>query len=590
MCWAIGLAFLWTDYDSNHDYRFQIRGNVHKSKDIALIMVSEADWRRLRNVQIDTFESLRSLYFNETLTDNYFWDQQLWAHLLKKLLAYEPKKIGMTLFFGSNLGNVSIRDQNLNIFADSRIYWPARVSSEGQIQFSLFSRHNETGLLNVYPDSDGILRSYDTSIANIPNFAYVISNQNRPINSYQQKYLINYRAAPGSFPTYSALDVLTGQVSAEDLKGKTIIVGAKDSNEHIYPTPLGFMTKAEVFAQIVDNFNYERFPRKLPIQFYAFYLALILILTLIVVFEYPQNYAFVFLIALGGIFAALSTWLFDTYYVWSPIFAAMIQIVACYIIFVGYKLAQNERKTWRLEQEKSYMFEVEQLKNNFINLISHDLKTPIAKIQGITTRLMQSEESASKKDLETIQSSSQDLYRYIQSILQVTRVESSDFKLKMEAADINQTIEKVIDQLAPLAHEKKISIQSQLEPMFSIEIDTALIHEVIANLLENAIKYTPSQGVVKISSTETDNFIKVSVEDDGPGIPLEERSSVWDKFYRGQNHNLTTQGTGLGLYLVKYFIELHGGEVFLESVTAEEAAAGKGTRGTKIGFALPTGS
>src|SRR5690606_27375239 len=125
MCWAIGLAFLWTDHDSNYDYRFQVRGNVHKSKDIALIMVSETDWRRLRNVQIDTFESLRSLYFNETLTDNYFWDQQLWAHLLKRLLDYEPKKIGMTLFFGSNLGKVSIRKANLDIFTDSRIYWPA---------------------------------------------------------------------------------------------------------------------------------------------------------------------------------------------------------------------------------------------------------------------------------------------------------------------------------------------------------------------------------------------------------------------------------------------------------------------------------
>lgn len=588
LCWTIGLAFLWTDYGSNFDYRYNVRGHVYKKNDIALILISEVDWKKLRNVQVDTFESLRSLYLNETLTDNYYWDAELWSFILKKLLDYDPKKIGVTFFFGSNLGNIKIAPEHIAVFENPKIYWPARISSEGQIQFPIFTRHRETGLINLYPDSDGIVRTYDTSIAEIPNFGYVLSDQKRDINTYQKKYFINYQAGPDKIPAYRAIDVLAGRVKDEDLRGKTIIIGAKESSEHLYPTPLGYMTKAEVFAQIVDNFNYERFPRKFPIQFYAFYLAILLILTLLIIFEYPQNYALAFLISLGAIFAAFSTWLFDTYYIWTPIFAALIQIVATYIIFIGYKLAQNERKTWRLEQEKSYLFELEQLKNNFISLISHDLKTPIAKIQGITTRLMQSDAHGPiKKDLETVYSSSQDLYRYIQSILQVTRVESSDFKLRKEAADINLIIEKVTDQLKPLAYEKNIKIDLKLEPMFSIEIDTALIHEVIANLLENAIKYTPNGGTVEVSSVEADDFVKVSVRDNGAGIPKEERDSVWEKFYRGRNHNLTTQGTGLGLYLVKYFIEMHHGKVFLESVTAEGEAAGLGTKGTNIGFSLP---
>lgn len=588
LCWTIGLAFLWTDYGSHFDYRFKVRGNVHKDDDLALILINKVDWQKLRNVQVDTFESLRSLYLNETLTDNYYWDEELWAFILRKLLEYEPKKIGVTFFFGSNLGNVRISPANREIFDNSKIFWPARISSEGQIQFPLFTRHRETGLINLYPDSDGIVRTYDTSIAEIPSFGYVLSNQKRPINTYKKKYFINYQAAPDKIPSYRAIDILMGKVKPEELRGKTVIIGAKESSEHLYPTPLGYMTKAEVFAQIVDNFNYERFPRKFPVQFYAIYLALILILTLLIIFEYPQNYALAFLISLGAIFAAFSTWLFDTYYIWTPIFAALIQIVATYIIFIGYKLVQNERKTWRLEQEKSYLFELEQLKNNFISLISHDLKTPIAKIQGITNRLMQSEEQAPlRKDLETIYSSSQDLYRYIQSILQVTRVESSDFKIKKEAADINQIIEKVLDQLRSLANEKNILITLKLEPMFSIEIDTALIHEVIANLIENAIKYTPEGGTIEICSEETDNFVKFSVKDNGAGIPKEEQTSVWEKFYRGRNHNLTTQGTGLGLYLVKYFIEMHNGRVFLESSTAESEAAGLGKKGTTIGFELP---
>jgi two-component system phosphate regulon sensor histidine kinase PhoR len=579
LCWAIGLAFLWTDYGSDYDYRFKVRGNVFKKADIALILVNEADWKKLRNVQVDTYESLRSLYINETLTDNYYWDQELWSQILRKVLEYQPKKIGMTFFFGSNLGNVSISKQNNAIFTDPKIYWAARISSEGQIQFPIFTRRHEMGLINLYPDVDGIVRTYETSIAEIPNFAYVLSDQKRDINTYKKKYYINYQAEPDKIPTFSLIDILAGKVKDEDLRGKIVIIGAKESNEHLYPTPLGYMTKTEVFAQMVDNFNNERFPRKLPVQFYSFYLFIILILTLLIVFEYPQNYALAFLLALGAISAGFSTWLFDTYYVWTPIFAALIQIVATYIIFIGYKLAQNERKTWKLEQEKSYLFELEQLKNNFISLISHDLKTPIAKIQGITTRLLQTEvKTEVKKDLETVQSSSQDLYRYIQSILQVTRVESSDFKIKKEAADINLIIEKVVDQLRPLAFEKNIKITLKLEPMFSIEIDTALLHEVIANLIENAIKYTPKDGTVEISSVEDNDHVKVSIRDNGPGIPKEELNSVWEKFYRGAIHNLTTQGTGLGLYLVKYFIELHNGKVFLESQTGV---------GTNIGFVLP---
>lgn len=584
LCWAVGLAFLWTDYGSNYDYRFQIRGNVYKKSDVVLVQINESDWKKLRNVQVDTVGSLRALYVNETLTDNYYWDEDLWAHILSKILEYEPKKVGITFFFGSNLGNVKISPENSKVFENKKLFWPARISSEGQIQFPIFTRHRDTGLINLYPDADGIIRSYETSIAEIPSFAYVLSDQSRDINTYKKKYFINFQAVPDKIPSYDVIDILAGKVKAEDLRDKTILIGTKDSKEHLYPTPFGFMNKSEVFAQILDNFNNERFPRKLPIQFYAFYLAIILILSLLIIFEYPQNYAMAFLISLGAIIAGFSTWLFDTYYVWTPIFAALIQMIGTYIIFIGFKLAQNERKTWRLEQEKSYMFELEQLKNNFISLISHDLKTPIAKIQGITTRLMQAN-GPHNKDLETIQNSSQDLYRYIQSILQVTRVESSDFKIRKEAADINLIIEKAVEQLKPLAFEKNINLNVKLEPMFSIEIDTALIHEVIANLIENAIKYTPKGGSVEVSSTDADDFVKFSVRDNGAGIPKEEVDSVWEKFYRGRNHNLTTQGTGLGLYLVKYFIELHKGKVFLESQTvADEHGLGTGTH---IGFILP---
>ena len=133
-------------------------------------------------------------------------------------------------------------------------------------------------------------------------------------------------------------------------------------------------------------------------------------------------------------------------------------------------------------------------------------------------------------------------------------------------------------QLEPLAKNKKINLSMALEPMFLIEVDQVLIHEVILNLVENAIKYSPEEGQVKISSQEVDDQVIIMVEDTGPGIPEQEQAQIFDKFYRGELGKSQPKGSGLGLYLVKYFVELHNGRIFLDSSAKQ---------GTKVGFTLP---
>ena len=132
--------------------------------------------------------------------------------------------------------------------------------------------------------------------------------------------------------------------------------------------------------------------------------------------------------------------------------------------------------------------------------------------------------------------------------------------------------------MAPLAREKSIRIQPDLEPMFSLEYDPVLIKEVVINIVENAIKYTPTGGSIHILSKETEDFVFVSVKDTGDGIKPEDLDKVWGKFTRGSDQDLKTKGSGLGLYLVKYFIELHGGRVTLESQVGS---------GTTVSFQLP---
>jgi signal transduction histidine kinase len=299
----------------------------------------------------------------------------------------------------------------------------------------------------------------------------------------------------------------------------------------------------------------------------------------LVMSQYPQNVALVILIWISTLWTALSIWVFDSLYFWLPIGSAIGTIGVTYFLLLGYQTNKIERKHYQLQKEQKYLHELEQLKNNFVSLISHDLKTPIAKIQAILDRLMLRESSGElQADLKSLRQSNEELNRYIQSVLRMLRVESRDFKLHIEAADINEIIQDVHKQLEPLAQEKNIFISMNLEPLFSSEFDQTLIREVMVNVVENAIKYTPAGGTIQISSVEDKDKTLVQVQDTGEGIEEAEMENIWGKFVRGKKQDLKTKGTGLGLYLVKFFIELHGGEVWLES---------KIGAGTKVSFNLP---
>lgn len=135
--------------------------------------------------------------------------------------------------------------------------------------------------------------------------------------------------------------------------------------------------------------------------------------------------------------------------------------------------------------------------------------------------------------------------------------------------------------LRPLAEEKGVQLDTQLEPLFSQEFDVTLIKEVVINLVENAIKYTPTGGRVLIATQETQDHVVFKVSDTGEGIAKEDLANVWGKFVRGKDQDMKSKGSGLGLYLVKYFIELHGGKVNLTSQLG---------KGTEVVFTLPLSS
>jgi two-component system phosphate regulon sensor histidine kinase PhoR len=229
--------------------------------------------------------------------------------------------------------------------------------------------------------------------------------------------------------------------------------------------------------------------------------------------------------------------------------------------------------------------EISQMKNDFVNHVSHELKTPLASISAYSEMLVDGEandEQTRKEFYSVIQSQAKRLNRLIEDILNISRIESGLIKVEKKPVSLTIVIEEQLQMIRSYAEEKNIKITGQKPIVFDqVYADKDMISEVIINLLSNAVKYTPCGGSIKIE-TEVDEIAglaRVSVTDTGVGIPKDEIEHIFDKFYRVGANKKQAEGTGLGLNLVKQIVEkVHNGRVF---VTSEPGV------GSTFGFELP---
>lgn len=582
-CWVIALFILSTDEKSSFDFRFQIRGEQATTSKLILVQIDAYDLSRSHPLmkKIKDYSSVPQLDLLGN-ADTVFWDRELWRELLQRILIGSPKKVGVSLFFDERIPKNSFTESDKKVFLDSRIVWSSLVGEFDQINNSVFASSDlsNIGDHDLKRDDDGIVRRLPPEVYGIPHLVERLVSADFPDSHYSA---INYRTQGESFRSYSLTQVLDPLFPLAIFKDAYVIVGSKVGSDGKILTPLGIMSRTEIFAQIADNLIENRWIKKFNFGIYAGFLLLLLGFATFVITKYPQTVSLIVFIWLGTLWAALSAWFFDSFYIWVPAFTPFLLLILVWIVFIGYQATKIERQHFQLQQEQKALRELEQLKNNFVSLISHDLKTPLAKIEAISQRLIHHPETIGfRKDLDALKECSDELNHYIQSVLKLLRVESRDFRIHPESSDINELISEALQQVAPLAREKEISITHDLEPMFLAEFDPILIKEVIVNLLDNAIKYTPREGNVRVISRELNDqdlsFIEVSVEDSGEGISQQEVDQVWNKFVRGREQEMKTKGTGLGLYLVKYFVELHGGKVQMESEI---------NRGTQVKFSLP---
>ncbi|QDK37350.1 ATP-binding protein [Bdellovibrio sp. NC01] len=576
LCWVIGCVTLASDEINSYDQRFQLRGDQKVSSQIVMITIKQSD---ISNIYDARTNSLGNISEATDITDSFFWDQKTWTTLLQRLLKQNPKSIGVVLYFGDNIGAVRMSAEDHKIFDDPRIVWASTTNNLERVLTPVFANSEKTNLGNneIRRDEDGIVRRVFPSRSDMPHLVEKITGKSFPTTLAGLP--INYRGNSGVFAQYSLSEILYDELPANTFTNKIILIGAETSSAPVYSTPVGTLSRTEIMAQITDTVIGNKWIKRLTFWWYAIGFAVLMWVAVFIITTYPQSVALFFIIWIATLLAALSAWVFDSFYFWSPAFSPFVLLTATWTIFIGYQATKIEKQNFALQQEQQYLAELEQLKNNFVSLISHDLKTPIAKIQAIVDRLMtQHQEAELNTDLRSLRTYSDELNRYIQSILKVLRVESRDFKVNVDVADINEVIEEALQTLRPLAREKDIQVHTALEPMFSLEFDSTLIKEVIINLVENAIKYTPRSGSIEVISHENDDYVHVVVKDTGEGIKPEDMDKVWGKFTRGSDQDLKTKGTGLGLYLVKYFIELHGGKVTMESKVGV---------GTTVTFTLP---
>lgn len=216
---------------------------------------------------------------------------------------------------------------------------------------------------------------------------------------------------------------------------------------------------------------------------------------------------------------------------------------------------------------------LDRAKTEFVSIASHQLRSPLTSILGYSSMLLEgSYGRISKKTLvviERIKESSKFMALSVEDYLNVSRIEAGTMKYEMTDFSLTDTVEKVVEELRPVAVEKNLALEFRSECSGSsmIHADIGKTRQVIINLLDNAMKYTPKGGVnVLVHDNVEAKAIRVSIIDTGIGMSKETLSEVFDKFVRAKNANtVNVTGTGLGLYVAKRMVSGMGGKVWAES-------------------------
>jgi signal transduction histidine kinase len=225
--------------------------------------------------------------------------------------------------------------------------------------------------------------------------------------------------------------------------------------------------------------------------------------------------------------------------------------------------------------------ELENAKEGFFHMITHDMRAPLTSIMGYANMLrpILPEGPDADKCLKAILNGAARLNGMVQDILNTMKLERGGMEIGRERLKARELCARVLEAQGPLAARKKISLNSRCQDAVSLAGDAGMLDRVLTNLVGNALKFTPAGGEVTLSCSSSGGEAVVTVEDTGPGIPADKLSKIFEKHAQLDEHR--NMGFGLGLAMCKLAVEAHGGRIWAES---EE---GKGSR---FIFSIPAGT
>lgn len=213
----------------------------------------------------------------------------------------------------------------------------------------------------------------------------------------------------------------------------------------------------------------------------------------------------------------------------------------------------------------------ENRKNDFIAIVSHELKTPLTTAKGYTQLLrmkaQKAEDISFAGSLLKIEQQIEKMTSLIKSFLDVARLEAGKIQLNKQPFEMSELLEECVAEAKSLSKNHEISVISDY---VTVNADRDKIGQVVSNLLSNAIKYSPRAKLIEITCTHADNILEVRVRDEGMGVKPQDQTRLFDRFYRVESkHTLTISGFGIGLYLCAEIIQMHSGNIGVESKTGE---------------------
>ncbi len=234
--------------------------------------------------------------------------------------------------------------------------------------------------------------------------------------------------------------------------------------------------------------------------------------------------------------------------------------------------AQLRSKNAELERQS-------ELKAEFISIVAHELRTPLTSIVGYLDMLGEHKfgtlAEEMKRPVRSLQRNAHRLKRLADEMLDASRLEAGRVPLRKRGIDLGEVVTEAVTELGPLAQAKRQKMSTSVSMPRRIEADPDKVHQIIVNLVSNAIRYTPEGGAIEVTvdeappATYAGNWARVRVRDNGPGIPAEHRTRIFEPFSDVQpaKHHTSSgpDSAGLGLYIARSLIELHGGLITVDS-------------------------